>query len=220
MKKTTLALVATLGSTSALAEGKFFAGASLGVTQTDWADMPATAADVASDPDVYVSTDDKDSSFKIYGGYQLNELLSFRAGYISLGEATGTIGEVPSVGSAFIRASNEMEAIFVDVVASYRPIEKLSVFAKLGLAYSKSTFEVVFGDNSGSATLASSSDKSLAVAPGLGVNYDITPAIGLTAEYEFYTGVGKKHGTNETNTLDEAPKADVGVLSVGAFYRF
>jgi OmpA-OmpF porin, OOP family len=108
---------------------------------------------------------DKDTSFKILGGYQINKNFAAELGYTDFGKASS--GGVTFKGTA-------IELVGVGTL----PInDKFSVFGKLGFA---------MGDGEASAPGITVSDDSVEVTYGIGVKYNFTPVFGVTAEYQAY----------------------------------
>jgi len=108
---------------------------------------------------------DKDTSFKILGGYQINKHFGAELGYTDFGKASS--GGVTFKGTAW-------ELVGVGTL----PInDKFSVFGKLGFA---------MGDGEASAPGITVSDDSTEVTYGIGVKYNFTPVFGVTAEYQAY----------------------------------
>jgi OOP family OmpA-OmpF porin len=81
MNKTKLigAILLTLGITgTALAQNGFYAGASIGQATIDACDGVRNC-------------DDEDTSWKIFGGWELNQNIAFEAAYVDFGEVSGSI---------------------------------------------------------------------------------------------------------------------------------
>lgn len=193
MKNRARAVLAILGAASALAfsgptlaqDTGFYAGFSLG---------QATADDTCtgiSGPGV--SCDDKDTAWKILGGYQFNRNLALEFGYIDLGEvsASGPGGSASIESSAF-----ELVALGILPLA-----DKFSVYGKVGLYR---------GETDATAPGISLSESNTDLTFGIGVRYDITRNLGIRGEWQKYQDVGG----------GEIGEADVDVISVGIIWRF
>jgi OOP family OmpA-OmpF porin len=108
---------------------------------------------------------EKDTSFKILGGYQINRNFGVEVGYTDFGKAEQ--GGITFKGNA-------IELVGVGTL----PInEKFGVFGKLGFAR---------GDGEASNGVVTVSDDSVEVTYGIGVKYNITPVFAVTAEYQKY----------------------------------
>lgn len=161
----------------------FYAGAAFGQAETDGVcDIVAGFAGV--------SCDEKDTAWKIFGGYQVNRNFSLELGYASFGEATVTgPGGVATVeGTAF------------DLVAvgSLPLADRFSVYGKLGLY--RADFEV-------RNTLGFSEDASEnGLTFGVGLRFDFTRNLAARLEWQRYQEVGED--------------LDVSMMSLGVLFKF
>jgi len=145
-----------------------------------------------------ISCDEKDTYWKIFGGYQLNKNFGFELGYVQLGEATASFA---GFGSASIEAKG-FELLGVGTL----PInQQFSVFGKLGFF----RWDVDFKDGTG--LVGNASDSGTDLTYGFGVQYSFTKNVALRAEWQRYNDVG------EANTTG---KADVDTLGVSVVIRF
>ena len=161
----------------------FYAGAAFGQARTDGVcDLVAGFAGV--------SCDEKDTAWKIFGGYQVNRNFSVELGYASFGEATvtGPGGTATVEGTAF------------DLVAvgSLPLADRFSVYGKLGLY--RADFEV-------RNTLGFSEDASEnGLTFGVGLRFDFTRNLAARLEWQRYQELGDD--------------LDVSMMSVGVLFRF
>jgi len=186
MKKI-LILVASLAfSTSVLAQkpkalqdSKWYMGASAGQTKFDTGITPITA-----------SLDDKDSGFKIFGGYDIDKNFSVEAHYVDFGEASlsgtngqtfridGTTYEFNSAASVKSKGS----AWGVAVIAGIPVTESVRPFAKVG--FNRVSDELILTGTTATSTKQNSTESLY----GVGVEYSLTKAIALRIEYEIHNG--------------------------------
>lgn len=183
-------VAAALGSSAALAQSGFYAGAAIGQSKSD-----------ETCDEVSISCDDNDSAWRIFGGYQFNRHFAAELGYADLGtpaSASGTISGVPVV------VRTEVKAWDLVAVASY-PIDRFSIYAKLGL-YRAET------DSTGTVAGVprSVSDTNTDITFGLGAGFDITKNLRVRGEWQRYKDVGGDNGGED----------QVDVLSVGLLWRF
>lgn len=115
-----------------------------------------------------------DTAFKILGGYQFHRNFAAEIGYSMLLD----------------KGPVEVTALEAVVVGSYPLANQLSVFGKLGFA------------NVDVETPAGSTDKT-ELTFGLGLQYDVTPKIGIRGQWQRY------------DTDDE-----IDLISIGVIYRF
>jgi OOP family OmpA-OmpF porin len=137
-----------------------------------------------------VSCDEKDSAWKILGGYQFNRHLAVELGYANLGEATAN-----GLG---ISAAVEVTAWDVVAVGSFPIMDKFSVYGKLGMFRAESEGTSNVG--------VSADDSETGFTFGVGLRYDFTRNLGVRAEWQRYNEV--------------AEDTDVNLLSIGVIWRF
>ena len=140
------------------------------------------------------SCDDKDTAFRIFGGYQVNRTFSAELGYTDLGKAkfraTGVDGKF------------EASAFDLSAIGAWPLANQFSIFGRLGAYYG--TIKV-------SGTGVIGSDKSKAgLTFGLGGQYDFNRNLGLRLEWQRFAKMDSGAGG----------KSDVDNLSIGALYRF
>jgi opacity protein-like surface antigen len=140
-----------------------------------------------------LSCDEKDTAWRVLGGYQFNPNIAAELGYHNFGEtkATGSGFEVKDKAKAW-----ELVAVGMWPIAN-----QFGIYGKLGGHHSESTIESnltgVGGKNTGNG-----------LTFGAGLQWDVTPPLGLRAEWQRYQRLG---GVSD-NKLD--------VLSLGAVWRF
>ncbi len=187
------AALAVLGTASALAVSAptfaqdmgFYAGVSFG----------QSSADVDCEG---FTCDDKDTAWRVLGGYQFNRNLAVEVGYSNLGEVSVNAG---GLGAATIEAT----AIEVVAVGIMPLANQFSVYAKLGMYRGEA-------DQSGSGIfVASASESNTDLTFGVGVKYDITRNLGVRAEWQRYGDLGGEGVGGES---------DIDVISIGAIWRF
>ena len=193
--------LAILGLASAMAftgpafaqDPGFYLGGALGQTSFD-VDCTGTT-----------SCDDKDSSWKIFGGYQFNKNLALEFGYADLGEATASVSVPP------FTVNGALEATVWDLVAvgSLPIADRFSIFGNLGL-YRADTDLNATVPGLGSA---SESDSNTDLTFGVGARYDFTRNLGVRLEWQRYQDVG---GEFAGVTLE----SDVDVMSVALIWKF
>jgi OmpA-OmpF porin, OOP family len=170
----------------------WYVGASLGQTEVNL-DCAGTTA-----------CDDKDSSWKIFAGYQFNRNFALEFGYTDLGEVTAStpaIGFIPPASVAIESTVWELVAVGMLPLA-----ERFSLYGKLGLYRADTDIEVNFV-SLGSVT---DSDSNTDLTFGIGVRFDITPRLGVRLEWQRYSSV----------SAADFDEGDVDVMSLGVAWRF
>lgn len=164
-------------------ESGFYGGVSLG---------QAKVRDACDGLPAGFTCDDKDSAWRLFGGWQVNRTFAAEAGYANL-------GNVSSSGPG-VSASAESRAWDLVGVAGM-PVGPVTLFGKAG-AYHSST-DV-------SSTVGNASDAKTGLTFGAGAKYDFTRNLAARAEWQRYNNVG---GQNVGTT-------DVDFLNVGLQYTF
>ncbi|HUF22216.1 MAG TPA: outer membrane beta-barrel protein [Burkholderiales bacterium] len=178
----------------AFAQSGVYLGASIG--QSKFSDSCKDEAGV-----ILSSCDNKDTGFKLFGGYMFNPNLGVEVGYVNLGEitASGTF-----LGTPFT-AAIETTGFTAHAVGVLPLNEQFSLLGKLGLIRWDADASVSAGGVSGSV-----SEDGIDFALALGAQYNISRSLGVRAEWDFY----KDLGNNETG------EDDVHLLSVGIVFSF
>jgi OOP family OmpA-OmpF porin len=143
------------------------------------------------------SCDDKDSTWRILGGYQFNKNLAVELGYTDLGEASGI-----DAGDTFSAESKLWEVV---AVGSWPFADKFSAYGKLGFYRGDTDLSVSGPSGSGSAS-ESNTDLTYAI----GLRWDFTKNLGARFEYQIYKDVGG----------GQIEEHDVDVVSVGVIWKF
>ena len=112
-----------------------------------------------------VSCDNKDSAWKIFGGFQFSRYFAAELGYANLGEASASAGAVS--------ATDEATAIELVALGMFPVVERFSIFGKLGFA-SVDVDTPLGGDTKTELTY------------GIGAQYDVTPMIGARVQWQRY----------------------------------
>jgi OOP family OmpA-OmpF porin len=134
--------------------------------------------------------DDKDTAWRIFGGYEINRNFAVELGYTDL-------GEVSAPG-----ASAEATAWELVGVGSFPVADRFSIYGKLG-GYRADTEARIGG--------LSRDESNTGITYGVGAQYDFTRTVGVRAEWQRYADVGDDNVGGE---------GDVDVLSVGVRVKF
>jgi OOP family OmpA-OmpF porin len=177
----TLAMAQAKGGNADLG---FYAGASIGQSKT--ADCPGAG-----------SCDDKDTAYRVFGGYKFHPNIAVEGGYAPLGKTS----------SSFPGGSVSAEANAWDIVGvgSWGLGNNFSILGKLGFYNA----ELKLGG------LASGKKTTTDLTYGIGGQYDFNRNLGLRLEWNRYSKVKAP----DVGTLSGGD-TDIDVLSVGALWRF
>ena len=195
INKTSLALLAAAGmavSCVSMAQSKadtgWYIGATFGQTQVDLEDCGGG-----------VTCDDKDTGWRIIGGYLLNRNFAIEVGYHDLGKASQS-----APGASLDFKANAFELLAVGML----PItNEFSLYGKAGL-YRGEVEATLNITGLGSDSLT---ETNTDLTYGFGAQYNFTRNVGVRAEWQRYTAMG------DNATIGES---DVDVMSLGIVYRF
>lgn len=141
-----------------------------------------------------VSCDEKDTAWKIFGGYQINRNFAAEFGYTNLGETAASGGGV--------NATIEATAWELVGVASIPFANRFSLYGKLGFYRAETELR--------SNVAISGNETNTDLTYGFGVRYDFTRNVGIRGEWQRYSDVG---GT-------ATGEGHINVLSVGVIWKF
>lgn len=139
------------------------------------------------------SESNKETGYKLYGGYSITKNFGAEIGYVHLGKLTQTDG----VNSA----SYDPSALYIAGTAAYPVNDNFNVFAKAGFTRNTTKLSI----NTDSRTFHKN-----AVILGVGAEYDFTKNISAVAEYQNFGKVLSENGISV--------KADM--YSLGLRYKF
>jgi OOP family OmpA-OmpF porin len=142
-----------------------------------------------------MTRDERDTGYKVFGGYQLNRNLGIEAGFFKLGKFG-----FESITTPAGRLAGEisLEGFHLDLVAALPVTESLSFIGRLGVQNAKATDHFSGG---GAVTVldANPSERSTQPKYGLGLQYEMTRNFLVRAEVERYRvndAVGNKGDVN------------------------
>lgn len=147
----------------------------------------------------YLSANDDERGYKLYGGYHFNENFGVELGYSHLGKLSG------ADGSDLLNDNAEYEgqSVYLAAIGTMPLTESFSVFGKAGLARNRVT--ITFIDNDAREETNKSS-----LLLGLGAAYHFNPQVSVVFEYEHY---GKMYD-------DDIVTVKADMLSLGVRYQF
>ena len=152
-----------------------------------------------------IADDDRDTGYKLFGGYQLNRHFALEAGYFDLGKFAFKATTVP-LGT--FSGDIKVRGVNLDLVGILPLSEKFSAFGRIGVSRAKA-------DDSFSGTglvrvlRSSAHERATNAKAGLGLQYAFNDSLGMRAEVERYRindGVGNR--------------GDIDLISLGLVYRF
>ena len=152
-----------------------------------------------------LSDNNRDTGFKLFGGYQFNNFLALEGGYFDLGKFGFTANTVP-LGT--LHGAIKVNGLNLDLVGIVPIAESLTLFARAGLIEAKAK-DSFTGTGFVTVVNPNPSKRSASYKLGLGAEYDFSREFGMRVEVERYR-------------IDDAVrnKGDIDLLSVGLVYRF
>jgi OOP family OmpA-OmpF porin len=200
---------AVMGSSLALAEDDSFwyGGLNIGQSRASIDDARITSQLLTSGLTTNsIVDDDRDTAYKIFGGYQMNKNFALEAGYFNLGKFGYTATTTP-LGT--LDGTIKLQGLNLDLVGLWPFTEKFAAFGRLGANYAQTQDSFAATGAVGVPTNANPSEKATNYKAGFGLQYDFSRSLAMRAEAERYRindGVGNK--------------GDISLISLGLVYRF
>ncbi len=201
-----LAILAVLASPqAAAADPGWYGGFNVGQARATIDDPRITATLLGQGfTAVSIADDDRDTGFKIFGGYQLNRNFALEGGYFNLGEFGYTATTVPA---GTLTGDIKLQGVNLDLLGILPFTEKFSAFGRIGAIYAeaKDTFT---STGAVIVTNPNPSKRDTNYKFGVGLQYDFTEKVGMRAEVERYR-------------IDDAVgnKGDIDLASLGLIVR-
>jgi OmpA-OmpF porin, OOP family len=149
--------------------------------------------------------DNRDTGYKIFGGYQLNRNFALEGGYFDLGKFGFSATTVPA---GTLSGNIKVRGLNLDLVGTLPITEKFSVIGRAGLNYAQAR-DSFSGTGAVNVFNPNPSKRDTNYKYGLGIQYAFTEALAMRVEAERYRindAVGNK--------------GDIDLFSVGLVYRF
>lgn len=188
------------------ADPGWYFGGNGGSSQTD-VDEDRIAADLLDQgfATTFMDDNERDTGFKVFGGYQFNKYFALESGYYDLGDFGYTSFTVPQ---GTLHGVLGARGLNLDAVLSMPFTPKFSAFVRAGAAYSEveGAFE---GTGLVNVVEPNSESKETNYKFGAGVEYMFTRWFGMRLEAERYR-------------IDDSVgnKGDIDLYSAGVLFRF
>jgi len=198
---------AVMNSPLAVADDSgWYAGANIGQSRAKIDDARITAQMlVAPTTAVSIIDDNRDTSYKLFGGYRYNKNVAVEAGYFDLGQFGFTATTAPA---GTLTGKIKLKGLNLDAVGTLPLTEKFSALGRLGLNYAQ-TRDSFIGTGAATVLNPNPSKNQINYKLGAGLQYDLTQSLGMRVEAERYRindAVGNR--------------GDVDMYSLGLVYRF
>ena len=178
-------------------ESGFYLGGAVGQAKAK------DACNVAVPAGIFFSCDEKDTTWKVFAGYEFNKYLALEGAYVDLGEAKATAtGPGGTATGALDGKGWELLG-----VGSIPFNDQFSAYGKAGIFRWKVDGSLAV---TGIAT-TSVEETGTDFTYGVGLRYNFTRNLGARLEWQRYNNVGESDTTGQ---------ADVDLLSIGLIFRF
>lgn len=186
-----IAAIALIQAPAYAQDAGFYIGGAVGQSKTKIDEAPFTALGAT-----VTKNDEKNSMFRIFGGYDVNKNLAIEAAYVDLGAfgVSGTIAAAPF--SAF----GDTTGFSVSGVGTLPLSEKFSVFGSVGAFFSKVKASATVATVAGAAR-----DSGTDLTAGIGIKYSLSKNWAARLEANHYG-------------LDD--NGDATTYSLGLQYKF
>ncbi len=203
-----LASGVALSSPLALAAGTgWYGGINVGPSRAEVNDGRInTELQTAGFATAVTATDERDTAYKLFWGYQLNRNFAVEGSYFDLGKfgyASTTTGPAGTLTSTM-----QQQGVSLDAVGRLPINDKFSALGRVGLTYSEADDHFA---GTGGVTVGNphAKKRSANYKLGVGLQYDMNQSIGLRGEFERY------------RIKDSAGnRGDVDVYSAGMIVKF
>ena len=153
-----------------------------------------------------ITEDNRDTGYKLFGGYKVNKNFALEGGYFNLGKF-GFTATTAAPRAGTLSGNIKFQGLNLDAVGILPITQKFSAFGRVGLNYAETRDRF---SGTGSVLLNSNpSKRDTNIKFGLGLQYDFTERLGMRVEAERYRindAVGNK--------------GDIDLISVGLVYQF
>jgi len=170
-------------------------------------DDPRITGNLASDglTTTSINDDNRDTGYKLFGGYQFNRYFALEGGYFDLGQF-GYQATTSPAGT--LNGNIELKGFNLDAVGFIPITDNFSGFGRIGANYAQAR-DAFSGTGAVVVTDPNPRQHALNYKFGLGLEYRFTQAMAMRLEAERYR-------------IDDAVgnKGDINLLSVGLVYRF
>ena len=129
------------------------------------------------------SVDDRETAFKVFGGYKFNKNFALEGTYFELGKFSFRSTTSPA---GTLDGSINLRGVSLDAVGIVPFKNKFSGFGRIGLHYTSTRDEFRSSGAVSTPTDNFANKKDLNLKVGLGLQYDFTESVGLRGEWERY----------------------------------
>lgn len=180
--------LAGLGSLFALSsfaqnDSYYYGGLSIGQSRSKIDEARISASLLAGGAtSTAINSDESDTAFKLFGGYQINQNIAIEAGYFDLGKFGFTSTTVPA---GTLNGQIKLRGLNLDLVGTLPLSERWSAIARVGAQFAQ-TRDTFSGTGAVSVLNPNPRKNDTNYKYGLGAQYAISPSMLLRGEVERY----------------------------------
>jgi OOP family OmpA-OmpF porin len=155
---------------------------------------------------IAITDNNRDTGYKLFGGYKFNKNFALEAGYFNLGKFGFTSTTVPA---GTLNGNISLDGMNLDAVGILPITDTFSAFARVGMNSAKARDTFTSSGAVPAPTNLSPSKREFNPKVGIGVQYDFTKSLGMRVEAERYR-INDAIGN----------RGDINLFSIGLVYRF
>jgi len=180
----TLALLSTAALAQTPLPSYYYGGVSVGQSQTRLDEGELTRHQLGAATEVAgFDSDERDTAYRLFLGYQFNRFMALEGGYFDLGEARFTADTTVPLGT--LSGKLKTRGWHLDLVGSLPVTPRFSVLGRIGAHHGKTKAEYV-GTGLAVPAFPEASKSKTNYKYGAGLQYEITPAMLVRGEWERY----------------------------------
>jgi OOP family OmpA-OmpF porin len=172
MKKVFLAGAIAAAFVAMPASAQWYAGVGVGSSKATGIDGPITGTGVPAGTRL-TGGDSNKGMYKLYGGYQITPNWGVEAQYSDLGNRD--VVARTAAGAPIVTGSLKLSQYSIAATGTLPLARDFSLFGKVGVSNNREKINILGQSNSGNKT---------SLMAGVGVAYNITPALAVRLEYE------------------------------------
>lgn len=205
--KLSLVTLAVIASPYALADDSgWYVGGNVGQSRAKIDDARITSGLLGSGfATTSIDDDNRDTGYKLFGGYKFNKNFALEGGYFDLGKFGFKATTIPP---GTLSGNIKLKGLNLDLVGILPITDKFSAFGRLGVDYARAR-DSFSGTGLVNVLNANPSKQETNLKAGLGLQYNFSEALAMRVEAERYRindAVGNR--------------GDVDLISVGLVYSF
>ena len=163
--------------------GYYYGGLSIGQSRAKIDEARITANLLGSGlTTTSMARDERDTGYKLFGGYQFNRNFALEGGYFNLGKFGFTSTTVPT---GTLDGRIKLQGVNLDLVGTLPLTERLSAIARVGAQYARAR-DTFRGTGAVQVLNPNPTEKGFNYKAGVGLQYELSPSFLVRAEAERY----------------------------------